>query len=210
MYGYSIEYDVPNSLIREDLPKSIFSKSNDVTKAVQAVKTLTNPLQQYKMGIKYQGIQCKDGLELVGKMPYAHPNCVKPESVEKLVMRGWATTDKTLDLVNPTKHVATKDGTDFELLYSLNGAKTKSIAQYPESNSIHFSLDGSAGGQLVISIPRGLMDAKLGNNQDDEFFVILDGMEFMYGEKITDDARILTIWFPQGTHDIEIIGTFRI
>ena len=55
VYGYSIEYDVPNSLIRADLPKSIFSESNDVHKAVQAVKTLTSPLQQYNMGIKYQG-----------------------------------------------------------------------------------------------------------------------------------------------------------
>jgi len=54
------------------------------------------PLKQYTSGISYDDIQCKDGFELVGKMPYADPACVKPESLEKLVMRGWATADKTL------------------------------------------------------------------------------------------------------------------
>ena len=40
------------------------------------------------------------------------------------------------------------------------------------------------------------------------FFVLIDGIENMYGEKIMDDARIITIWFPKDAHDIEIIGTF--
>ena len=61
------------------------------------LQTFISPLKQSKLGISYDEIQCKDGFELVGKMPSADPKCVKPESVEKLVMRGWATTGKTLN-----------------------------------------------------------------------------------------------------------------
>ena len=166
-----------------------------------------SPSKQDKIGVKFQEIQCKEGLELVGKMPYAHPKCVKSESIEKLTMRGWATTDKIIEITNPTKHVVGKNGIDFELLYSLNGATLEKIVHDVDSNSVHVSLSESMGGQITISIPRDLLDATMGND-DDVFFVLVDGMENMYGEKTTDDSRIVTIWFPKDTHDIEIIGTF--
>ncbi|QLH07140.1 hypothetical protein [Nitrosopumilus ureiphilus] len=172
--------------------------------------SITSPLKQFRSGISYDDIQCKDGLELVGKMPYAHPKCVKPESVEKLTIRGWATTNKTLELANPTKHTIEKDNTLFEIQYSLNGATLQSIAHDANANSIHVTLGDSVGGQMVISIPRVLLDAKMGHNIDDVFFLLIDGEENMYGEKTTDDARIITVWFPKGTHDIEIIGTYWI
>ena len=169
-----------------------------------------SPLKQHEMGVGFHDIQCRDGLELVGKIPYAHPKCVKPESVEKLVMRGWATTNKTIELANPTAYTVTKNNTDFEVLYYLKGATLESIAHDTDTNSIHVSLREVVGGYMVISIPRDLIDAKMGNDNDDVYFLLIDGVEHMYGEKITDDSRIITIWFSKDAYDIEIIGTFWI
>ena len=166
------------------------------------------PLKQYASGISYDDIQCKDGFELVGKMHYADPACVKPESLEKLVMRGWATADKTLDLTNPISYMIEKNGDSFEIQYSLKGATLEKITHDADANSVHVSLSESVGGHVVISIPRDLIDAKMVNDGDDLFFVLIDGIENMYGEKIIDDARIITIWFSKDAHDIEIIGTF--
>ena len=169
-----------------------------------------SPSKQYKMGVRFQEIQCKDGLELIGKIPYAHPKCVKPESVEKLIAWGWATSNKAIELTNPTEYVVEKNGVSFELQYSLNGATLENIAYDVDANSVHVSLNESMGGHMTISVPRDLIYATMGNNIDDVFFVLIDGMEIMYGEKITDDTRIITVWFPKNTNDIEIIGTFWI
>lgn len=171
---------------------------------------ILSPLKQFKSGVSFDKIVCRDGLELIGKMPHVHPKCVKPESVEKLTMRGWATTDKTLNLTNPIGYVVTKNNTDFELLYFLKGATLESIIHDVDANSVHVSLSESMGGQMVISIPRDLIDAKIRKDIDDLFFVLIDGVEIMYGEKITEDERIITVWFPKGAQDIEIIGTFWI
>ena len=167
--------------------------------------------QQIENRMSMLEIECKKGLELVGKMPSADPKCVKPGSVEELVMRGWATTNKTLELTNPVTYTIDKNEYMFEIQYSLKGAILESIAHDTDANSIHVELNNAIGGQMIISIPRDLLDAKMGsNNVDDVFFLLIDGEENMYGEKITDDERIITVWFPKDTNDIEIIGTFWI
>ena len=96
----------------------------------------------------------------------------------------------------------------FEIQYSLKGATLESIVHDADANSIHVELNNAVGGQMIISVPRDLLDAKMGINDDDLFFLLIDGEENMYGEKITDDKRTITVWFPKDTHDIEIIGTF--
>ena len=169
-----------------------------------------SPRKQQEMGVKFNDIKCRDGLEKIGKMPYAHPKCVKPESVEKLVIRGWATTNKTVELANPTTYTVTKNNTDFEVLYSLKGATIESIVHDTDANSIHVSLNETVGGYIVISIPSNLIDTKKGDNSDDVYFLLIDGVEHMYGEKIADDSKIITVWFPKDVRDIEIIGTFWI
>jgi len=191
--------------------RKINTNSSDCWGGPQCTYDIESPLKQFKSGIPFNEIECKNGLELVGKMPSVHPKCVKPESLEKLTMRGWATTNKTLELMDPTKYPIEKNDHTFEIQYSLKGATLQSIAHDANSNSIHVALNNSIGGQIVISIPRDLIDAKMGNNNvDDTFFLLIDGEENMYGEKTTDDERIITIWFPRDARDIEIIGTFWI
>jgi hypothetical protein len=165
------------------------------------------PLKQFSSGIPFNEIQCKDGLELVAKMPSAHPKCVKPESVEKLTMRGWATTNKTIELTNPTKYMIEKNNIPFEVQYFIKGATLDDIAHDVDANSIRIALDNSVGGQMVVLIPRELIDAKIGKGDiDDLFFLLIDGEENMFGEKTTDTERTITIWFPKDASNIEIIG----
>jgi hypothetical protein len=170
-------------------------------------KTLS-PVKQLAVGIQYNDVQCRDGFDLVVKTTNGHPFCVKPESVEKLIERGWATARKTSELVNPEKYMITKNDKVFQIQYSLKGAILDEITNDVDSNSIHVKLDNTVGGHLVISIPRGLIDAEIRKSGvDDVFFILIDGREYLYGEKSNETERILTILFPREAHDIEIIGT---
>lgn len=168
---------------------------------------LPAPLKQFKSGIRWYDTQCKDGLELVLKVSSGHPACVNHDSVEPLVKRWWATTNRVSEIINPQTHELLKDDELFQIQYSLNGAILLNIVHDSAANSIHAKLDDSIGGKLMISIPRELIDAKIGDEDDDLFFIIIDGIEFNYGEKTSKDERILTIHFPRDAHDIEIIGT---
>ena len=60
---------------------------------------------------------------------------------------------------------------------------------------------------MAITLPRALIDAKL-NGEDDDFFVLVDGEEVDFDETTTSTDRTLTIAFPDGAEEIEIIGTF--
>lgn len=49
-----------------------------------------SPLKQFKSGIPAEDVQCKQDLQLILKAKDGSPACVKPETKEKLVERGWA------------------------------------------------------------------------------------------------------------------------
>ena len=55
-------------------------------------QTLDSPLQQFQSGIAIDKIQCKEHLVIVAKND-GTPACVKPETKEKLVERGWASNN---------------------------------------------------------------------------------------------------------------------
>ena len=46
------------------------------------------------------------------------------------------------------------------------------------------------------------------DGEDDDFFVLIDGEEVDFEETTSSTDRILTIAFPAGAEEIEIIGTF--
>lgn len=48
------------------------------------------PLKQIQDGVKPQSVTCTEGLELVLKFSNGKPACLKPDSVSKLIERGWA------------------------------------------------------------------------------------------------------------------------
>lgn len=94
----------------------------------------------------------------------------------------------------------------FDLEYSITNGKIIKISRDPVIKTLIITLSASGDGLLTITIPRQLLDAKKGID-DDEFFVMCDGEEITFNEIKTNNQRILTIEFPKDAEEIEIIGT---
>jgi predicted secreted protein with PEFG-CTERM motif len=91
--------------------------------------------------------------------------------------------------------------------YEITGGKLLGISPDVESNSLIISIDATSNGSLTLTIPRSVLDATI-NGGDDDFFVLIDGEEVDFDETTSSTDRTLTIAFPAGAEEIEIIGTF--
>jgi len=100
-------------------------------------------------------------------------------------------------------------GTEFSIGYSITGGSILSITPDVDANSLIIGISTTGDGEVTITLPRGLIDAKIGG-EDDDFFVLVDGEEVDFEETTTSTDRTLTIQFPAGAEEIEIIGTMVI
>ena len=99
------------------------------------------------------------------------------------------------------------EGSDELIGYKITGGKLVSLMPDVDANSLIVTIEATNDGSLTLTIPRSVMDAKF-NGEDDEFFVLVDGEEVDFEETKTASDRTLTIQFPAGAEEIEIIGTF--
>ncbi len=97
----------------------------------------------------------------------------------------------------------------FGIGYQITGGSIISITPDIDQSSLIIEIEAVDDGELTITLPRELIDAKIGD-ADDDFFVLVDAEEVDFDETKTDSDRTLTIGFPAGTEEIEIIGTFVI
>jgi len=95
---------------------------------------------------------------------------------------------------------------DEQLDYEITGGSIIDIEPEEDIPSLIIFIDSYSDGKLIIELPRTIIDAKYGCD-DDDFFVLVNGVEVDFDEIITSESRLLTIEFPEGTEDIEIIGT---
>jgi len=93
------------------------------------------------------------------------------------------------------------------ITYEITGGKLLGITPDVDANSLIISIDATSDGSLTLTIPRSVLDATI-NGGDDDFFVLIDGEEVDFDETTTSTHRTLTIAFPAGAEEIEIIGTF--
>jgi len=93
--------------------------------------------------------------------------------------------------------------------YTITGGKLLGIITDFDANSLIISIEATDDGTLTLTIPRSVLDATI-NGEDDDFFVLVDGEEVDFDETTTSIDRTLTIEFPAGAEEIEIIGTFVI
>jgi len=91
--------------------------------------------------------------------------------------------------------------------YEIEGGTVTDMVIDSDFIELIVEIDSIDDGILLISFPRALLDAKF-NNEDDIFFVIVNGFDTEYIE-ITNgaDSRTLIIPFFTGDTQIEIIGT---
>ena len=98
------------------------------------------------------------------------------------------------------------DNSKYSLDYLIKGGKVLGAKIVLDTKSLLISIEPSSEGELTVTIPRGLIDAKI-DSDDDSFFVIVDGEEVKYEETKTKQYRTLTVPFVYGNVEIEIIGT---
>lgn len=94
--------------------------------------------------------------------------------------------------------------------YSILGGNLVSVTKIPDAHGLNIALEeGSGPGEITITIPRALLDTKIGND-DDKFLVLADGIEIPYTEEKSDISRTLVIYFENVTQIIQIMSTFPV
>jgi len=93
------------------------------------------------------------------------------------------------------------------LVTSITGGKIVDVTPYPNQDSLIIRIDAYSDGELSLTLPRGMFDAKLPNGNDGYFYILVDGNEIYFDELDLPKYRVLYITFPTGAEEIEIIGT---
>jgi len=112
---------------------------------------------------------------------------------------------------SPTSPVSSNSGkisvSGTSVSYSIIGGKLFAITPDQDATALIVSIDATNKGSLTLTIPRTVLDSLLENGDDDNFFILIDGIEVDFDEKTTSSARVITIEFLVGDEEIEIIGT---
>ncbi len=77
-----------------------------------------------------------------------------------------------------------------------------------DSKSLVIEVDVANDGEIVIALPRHLIDAKNADGTDIAYIVLVDGEETWVTEDPGEATRTLTIPVSAGAQEIEIFGTF--
>jgi len=126
------------------------------------------------------------------------------DTVEDIVIEDLAIVDS---IVTATT-ITIQDSTDL-ILYEITNGKITNVIPDLDAVSLLIDIEAIDDGSITLTIPRSVLDATI-NDNDDEFFVLVDGEEVDFEEITTSTDRTLTIEFLAGSEQIEIIGTFVI
>jgi len=96
----------------------------------------------------------------------------------------------------------------FDVAYTIKGGVVKNMLVDSEIYAIIVQLDTEGDGFITLDLPRSAIDSKTSTDNDEDFIILIDGVEVPYEETVNSDSRILTINFEELDQDIEIIGTF--
>ena len=126
------------------------------------------------------------------------------DTVEDIVMEDPA----IMDLIITATTLTIQDSTDL-ILYEITNGKITNVIPDLDAVSLLIDIEAIDDGSITLTIPRSVLDATI-NDNDDEFFVLVDGEEVDFEEITTSTDRTLIIEFLAGSEQIEIIGTFVI
>jgi len=100
---------------------------------------------------------------------------------------------------------ATVDGTDFVVSYAIAGGNLLSLIPDVNASTLIVNINATDGGSITLTLPRELIDVKIGN-EDDDFFVLVDGENSKFTETTTSRHRTISVAFNAGAEQIEIIA----
>ena len=110
----------------------------------------------------------------------------------------------------PTCVMVDFEGNKIPVQYTMTNGSVRGIEVDPDFTSIIIAVSATDDGELTLTIPRKLLDARFDGcgGDDDEFIVLVDGEEETYDETDTTSSdRTLMIEIPGGAEEVEIIGT---
>ena len=118
--------------------------------------------------------------------------------------------------------------TGSSIRYEITGGELLSVMPNLDSASLVASITSEGGGYMTLAIPRAVADSKMGIKvddyrvpegmlqfgrigsevPDDAFVVLVDGEATSFDEVASTTTRLLTVEFPPGAEEVEVIGTF--
>ena len=91
--------------------------------------------------------------------------------------------------------------------YSIRGGEVLNFELDSEKTALLISIDARARGEIIITLPRAIIDAKIGS-EDTDFEVFVRGIQLSsYEETITPYDRTITIPFKRSYDEFTIVGT---
>ena len=91
--------------------------------------------------------------------------------------------------------------------YDIRGGEVTGLDIDDENNSLIILIDTRTKGELVITLPRSLIDAKNGS-EDSEFQILVNGLGLhFFDETRTENDRTVTIPFSRSDSEVIITGT---
>lgn len=91
--------------------------------------------------------------------------------------------------------------------YKIKNGIVSNLTIDRQSKALIISITPSGDGELIIELPRKLIDSKNDKGDDDVFLILIDGAEHDFTETKTNNDRILTIKFLKDEQFVEVIGT---
>ena len=84
----------------------------------------------------------------------------------------------------------------FDVGYTIRGAVVKDMIVDSEIFALIVILETDDDGSITLELPRESIDAKIMNDQDDDFIILIDGAEVPYKDITTNtESRTITIQF---------------
>ena len=195
--NYTAFWDSQNSKIIDCLNPLEFEKQEyGYYDLVYSLKTQQNYAKM--LGFAENDFLCKPDLVPVLKYD-GSPACVKPESVTKLVERGWAKINK---MPSTFDYVIKKGNVTFGSQYEIVGGIVNEIVYDGDSNSLIIPFSESEGGHIQIVIQEGVLHQHL--QLPYSYSVLIDGKNTSFDQF---SPILLKIPFEKDIHQIEIIGT---
>lgn len=106
-----------------------------------------------------------------------------------------------LAMDDPSEYVLEIDDHVFSIPYQVN-AKVIAMAIDPELTSLLIGLDDTSDSIFIIDLNHELISA-----QNNEFAILVNGLEVDYDIVSDSDSSTFTLFVPAFTEEIEIIGT---
>ena len=98
---------------------------------------------------------------------------------------------------------------NMKIEYEITSGSVNSFTSDTNTTSLIINITTPEDGTLKAILPRNIIDSTY-NEDNDIFYILIDGEEIDFEETITKDFRTLSIPYVKGSQILEIIGTTSI